>query len=241
MMLHVGNDCECGCGEQATGRFVRGHNRRLINAGKVCLVPGCDRPAKELDRCRAHAEHYRRHGIDGTGPVLDTPLKRFLAKVNQDGPLPPERPELGACWLWTGATASEGRYGTFGNGSGGTMPAHRWSYEHHVGPITEGLDLDHLCRVTLCVRPSHLEPVTHHENVMRGSSIQAANAIKTHCRRGHELTPENVRVMAGGGRQCLVCDQEIFRPIRAEYARAVRKAKREGLPKPPWPGIPDPA
>jgi hypothetical protein len=57
-----------------------------------------------------------------------------------------------------------------------------------VGEIPEGLELDHLCRNTLCVNPDHLEPVTHAENIQRG---HAARGPVTHCRRRHEMTAEN--------------------------------------------------
>lgn len=81
------------------------------------------------------------------------------------------------CWIWQGARDGQG-YGHVGRG-GRWVRAHRRWYEDHVGPIPEGHDLDHLCRVKLCVRPDHMEPVTHAENVRRG--------------RGSKLTVEQVR------------------------------------------------
>ncbi len=70
-----------------------------------------------------------------------------------------------ACWLWTASTDWYG-YGWFWVGA--PRRAHRVCYEWLVGPIPAGLELDHLCRVPACVRPEHLEPVTHAENVRRG-------------------------------------------------------------------------
>lgn len=81
------------------------------------------------------------------------------------------------CWLWTGATSPQG-YGRFNAGlreDARNVLAHRWSYEHHVGPIPDGLDLDHLCRVRHCVNPEHLEPVTRQENVQRGHRARSAS------------------------------------------------------------------
>lgn len=57
-----------------------------------------------------------------------------------------------------------------------------------------GTELDHICRVRHCVRPDHLEPVSHLENTLRGESQPAINARKTHCIRGHELSGQNLIV-----------------------------------------------
>ena len=101
---------------------------------------------------------------------------RFWAKV--------DIPTLDGCWLWTGATNSTG-YPCFGVMQRSQL-AHRLSYEAHVGPIGDGLTIDHLCRTKRCVNPAHLE-VTRAENARRG----AAATRPTHCPRGHEYTPEN--------------------------------------------------
>ena len=71
-----------------------------------------------------------------------------------------------ACWEWTGGRSSAG-YGYITAG-GRKQPVHRVVYELLVGPIPEGLALDHLCRNVRCVNPDHLEPVTWRENVRRG-------------------------------------------------------------------------
>ena len=87
------------------------------------------------------------------------------------------------CWYWTG-TQLRG-YGKYKrNGIVGTTLAHRIAYELTVGPIPEGLTIDHLCRNTLCVRPDHLEPVTMLENIRR--------ARKDFCKHGHPLAGENL-------------------------------------------------
>jgi len=107
------------------------------------------------------------------------------------------------CWIWRAHCGPNG-YGRFWTGT--TMGyAHRWAYEFFVGPIPEGLELDHLCRNRACVNPSHLEPVTKKTNIMRGVSLPAQNAIKTHCLRGHEFTPENTLVPLPGRRRCKTC------------------------------------
>ena len=98
--------------------------------------------------------------------------ERFWGKVDLDGP--------DGCWLWTASTDKDG-YGQFGVGSqiDGTATmakSHRWAHEHLVGPIPEGLQIDHLCRVRSCVNPGHLEPVTNRENLRRGHEARGTTA-----------------------------------------------------------------
>ena len=127
------------------------------------------------------------------------------------------------CWLWTGATTGPGhklRYGRFYVGRRRIALAHRWAYERWRGPIPSGLEIDHLCRNPLCVNPAHLEPVTRRENVIRGTSPNAVNAAKTHCKRGHQLTSENVYPNKPT-RQCMICARE-----REQEKRNLASAER---------------
>jgi len=71
------------------------------------------------------------------------------------------------CWIWKYSVCS-----ITGYGKGAGRLAHRVSYERHVGPIPEGLELDHLCGVRVCINPEHLEPVTHLENARRGKQTK---------------------------------------------------------------------
>lgn len=109
------------------------------------------------------------------------------------------------CWQWTGSKQQQG-YGFFWNGERSVV-AHRASYEMFVGPIPEGLQLDHLCRNTSCVNPQHLEPVTAQENTLRGTSPAVAKSQQTHCKRGHALTGDNVGIQTRGTRYCKACKQ----------------------------------
>lgn len=114
----------------------------------------------------------------------------------------------GDCWRWMGRPSSSG-YGRIRLQAGGLMYAHRWSYEYHRSAIPTGLDLDHLCRNTWCVNPWHLEPVSHHVNILRGTSPAADNARKTHCIHGHRFSAANTyRRPDTGTRQCRACNME---------------------------------
>lgn len=146
--------------------------------------------------------------------------QRFWAKVDRSGD----------CWEWRAFRGRDG-YGRFhvGRDESGNKKkwnAHRVAYELIVGSIPEGLDLDHLCRNRGCVNPAHLEPVTRRENLMRGETIVAAAAAKTHCVHGHEYTPENT-IIDGRGRRCRECRrlQDKARwPHKAELRRRKRVA-----------------
>ena len=143
---------------------------------------------------------------DVTQPLTERPhslsekaLQRFLAKVsaNQDG-----------CWMWIGTKNHRG-YGQFYLGR--QVPAHRAAYGHYVGPIPDGFDVDHLCRVRSCVNPMHLEAVPHIVNIRRkfkGSKPTHNADGKPQCRRGHEMSPQNLYVSPKGRKECQACLKE---------------------------------
>lgn len=123
-------------------------------------------------------------------------LTRFWEKVDRRGP--------DECWEWRGGKYSNG-YGRFTVGGTKRMwsyVAHRFAYEISVGPVDSALDLDHLCRNRSCVNPAHLEPVSRAENLRRAREFKAP---VTHCRHGHEYTPENTYVNPKGRRICRTC------------------------------------
>lgn len=131
--------------------------------------------------------------------------KRFWAKVNKDGPISDFAPNLGKCWIWT--AASSNGYGrlTMNNKQ---LSAHRVSYCWLVGPLKSGMEIDHLCKVTKCVNPRHLELVTTKTNCYRSNSLPSRNAKKTHCPKGHPYVEENIywqRGPYGLGRVCKIC------------------------------------
>ena len=113
------------------------------------------------------------------------------------------------CHLWQGARDPKG-YGRV-RIDGRTLRVHRVRYAREVGPIPEGLPLDHfVCDNGPggCCNPHHVRPATNRENVLRGTGITAANAAKTHCLRGHLFAGDNLRVdPRDGERRCRACDR----------------------------------
>lgn len=125
-----------------------------------------------------------------------------------------------SCWHYCGVITEDG-YGYFHANKIHTY-AHRFSYEHYVGPIPAGMTLDHLCRVRHCVNPDHLEPVTHRENILRGVGWSAVNARKTHCPQGHRYSAWNTHITKEGWRRCRICFGQYQHTYQPEYQRAYR-------------------
>lgn len=116
------------------------------------------------------------------------------------------------CWLWTGARNAKG-YGSISNGNGSSDLVHRVSYSRLIGPIPNGLQIDHLCMVPACCNPAHLEAVTGAENIRR------RYASMTHCKSGHELSAANTNIHRRSNgvttRECRTCHRERMREWRA--------------------------
>lgn len=133
---------------------------------------------------------------------------RFWSKVTVD-------PATG-CWLWVASRAPNGygkvQAGSRRDGTRRIRSSHRFAYESLVGPVPDGMQLDHRCRVRACCNPDHMEPVTSRENTMRGllpSNMRrrggAQNRSKTHCKNGHEYTEANT-YRHKGSRYCRACN-----------------------------------
>ncbi len=127
--------------------------------------------------------------------------------------------EATGCWLWTGPLSRDG-YGKVQNpDTNQTVAAHRLSYEVHVGPVPEGQDLDHLCRTRRCIRPDHLEAVSHMENVLRSSG----HVGKPTCAKGHPFDEANTWRRDEGrwiSRRCRRCHADRERARRARAGAA---------------------
>ena len=107
-------------------------------------------------------------------------------------------------WDWDGCFVWEGADNRVGYGQisfqGKRWYTHRLAYTAAYGAIPEGMVLDHLCRNTLCFRPSHLEAVTQQVNTLRGRT-----GTKTHCNSGHEFDEVNTYITPYGHRFCRKC------------------------------------
>lgn len=192
--------------------------------------------------CKSCYYKRRRRGTLHELPKRNHSFEEYLARIVPDG---------NGCWPWSGPINPLG-YGTTGrHGS-----AHIRSYRHHVGPIPKGLQVGHTChdndptcqdwRVCThrrCINPEHLALQTRSENV------SARPWIKSHCIRGHELSPENVYVIKStGARQCKPCVRylrelnkgERNARRRARAQRAALAARQSAQPVPEIP-VPRPA
>lgn len=181
-------------------------------AKRTCSIPGCESPTVGRGWCRSHYARWHRSGDPvkrSRRPRAYPPLKdRFWAKVDRRDP--------DGCWLWRGSKDAKG-YGAIRVSPLVCARAHRVSYELMIGPIPEGLQLDHLCFNTSCVNPAHLEPVTNAENMRR------RGARTTHCPRGHPYDQANTYINASGHRFCRACKRATYAAKRALEGRTVKK------------------
>lgn len=237
-----------GNGQRGARDVMRFH-RMDLNLAKICSVEDCDRPSRVRGWCLKHYSRWQRHGdptqfdgnvpgpckVDGCGkpktghgfcvahykrwrrwgdpnikrPIPD-PVGRFWKRVEKTD----------TCWIWTAGKTKQG-YGAFSPTKGNKQLVHRWAYETFIGPIPDGLVIDHLCRNRACVRPEHLEPVTNEENLRRGLGYALQNGMRTACVNGHPATPENRRLDRHGKTTCRECRREYDR--RPERLSTLRK------------------
>lgn len=179
-------------------------SNQAYNGQDATVLEASSRPIHEADRSRiampnVHTSKSRR---GREVPINLTPVQadRFWQFV--------EEADSG-CWEWLGFIDTRHGYGIHPV-NGVRVRAHRIAVTLVRGPVPLNLTVDHLCRNRRCVNPDHLEVVPNKENILRGDSPTAINARKTHCKHGHEFTPENtVRYPKQGGkylsRECLAC------------------------------------
>lgn len=119
----------------------------------------------------------------------------------------------GGCWEWQGTLNTRG-YGWFL-----CMGAHRFSWELQHGPIPAGMTVHHLCFNKACVNPAHMQLLT------RSDHGRVQNPLPTHCRRGHERTPENTYFYSERRRLCKTCSREAA--IRREVRLGLIRRRRD--------------
>jgi hypothetical protein len=168
--------------------------------GILCKYEGCDRAARNRGYCGKHYNQLWSAGV----LTKRTPMDRFVERLRGA-----DTEFAGAkCILWSGARSNG--YGYFGV-DGLEVLVHRWIYEQKVGPIPLGHQIDHLCRVRLCVNVLHLEAVTPYQNNMRSDSPAAINARKIHCDKDHPLVEANLYDVPSGKRKCKTCSDDASR------------------------------
>jgi hypothetical protein len=144
-------------------------------------------------------------------------MNKVITRLNKMGARDPET----GCLRWTGAKTTTG-YGRQWDGNR-VQQVHRLAYEFWVGPIPDGLEIDHVyergCRHRDCYEPTHLEVVSHIENLRRrrwsdeSNPGRPAGVLPPKCRKGHDFTPENtsyytIKKTGGTGRTCKTCKAE---------------------------------
>lgn len=142
--------------------------------------------------------------------------ERFFEKVSL---------EESDCWLWKGARAKAG-YGTFnlGRRGEGYIASHVFTYEMLFGPVPDGKELDHRCRVTCCCNPWHLEAVPHLINFLRGRHPSALTIQTQTCKRGHAMEEANI-LRNSAGNQCRMCTR-LRKRVAYKRAIAARLTRR---------------
>jgi len=139
-------------------KYITTRERR-IKEKRLCTFPGCKRKYCAKGLCNSHWTQQKREGRLYRIFKDEPKEEKFWRLVNKlDGE--------NNCWLWIGPRGGNKKYGSFCYG-GSHQIAHRMSYELHYGKIPDGMQLDHLCRNTMCVNPKHLEIVTRVENMRR--------------------------------------------------------------------------
>ncbi len=195
----------------------------------TCKVDSCPLQGKIRGLCNRHYLRLRRYG-DPEASGRRSVRQRFEARVDR---------QPNGCWHWTGTLFVKTGYGQFHLWDSATKTstlslAHRVSHELHIGPIPEGLVIDHLCRVRHCVNPDHLEAVSQRTNMLRGVAPAAIAVRENRCARGHEFTPENTIVRNRDGRtkrDCRECTRARDRARnktphrRAQFADLYRKRR----------------
>ncbi|CAA9323420.1 MAG: endonuclease [uncultured Gemmatimonadetes bacterium] len=182
---------------------------RAVNAGAT--ANGSEVPMTD----EAYPSGYCECGCGRITNIYQGKPRRYIHGHQRRKPGPDYEITAAGCWQWI-RTVDPSGYGVLSINARRHL-AHRHYYEQQVGPIPEGLVIDHLCRNTRCVNPAHLEAVTTRENILRGVGWSGTHARKTHCPAGHPLEGDNLSAyhLRKGQRKCLACHAARQRERRA--------------------------
>ena len=144
-------------------------------------------------------------------------LSFIMARMREE-----DRGHSTPCWVWSGYRNEKGYGRSYVPGLGNNIRIHRATYSLLVGPIPNGLTIDHLCGVKPCVNPAHLEAVTDEENKRRAGLIGPEGK----CLHGHSLAKYG---SARGCRKCLAAQAATpeVKARRAKYMREWTARNRE--------------
>jgi hypothetical protein len=190
----------------------------------ICMMEDCPDPVRTRGYCN---KHYLRLWKYGSPYITHTTYKfelldRLAANSQED-------PETG-CVVWQLALTKAGYARIEMAPEKRKVFVHRIVYELNVGPIPEGMVIDHLCRNRACINYEHLEVVTIRENTLRGEGASAENAKKIECRNGHEFTDDNIQWVKGKygpERRCKECTREVRRRGKEKKKGKERAEKKE--------------
>jgi hypothetical protein len=162
-------DRTCEIPDCGKPHVTRGMCRVHYTRWRECIVGDCETLSRAHWFCEKHFARWKKNGSPYVTSVIRGDIVARFESYLSIGEIPSHAPWLGHCWLWTAGLDPDG-YGKFR--APGEQSAYRWSYTYHVGPIPEGLELDHLCRVRRCVNPWHLDPVTRLVNILRAAEVR---------------------------------------------------------------------
>lgn len=205
--------------------------KHSIKPIKICEVKDCGRKARAKNQCDYHCR-LRCRGEE-MRPLRERRGGGTMPRIVCDEVYCPNHDLFGPCHVYRGNKLKSG-YGIVSVKSirpGMTsMVVHRWCWEREVGPIPEGLVIDHMCRNKSCCNVDHLRAVTYRINAIENSeSVAAKNEAKTHCYKGHPFTEESLIFVKGKKRRvCWECE-ELYKPRRYELKRMRRLKKKQEL------------